>query len=173
MQKITPLHEVEHVASTGSEKFWKGVFELPVKERNVVLNERVKIGSRIETLDEHIVDIRVSEKIPEAWKPIQQARGLPGTEPYVISKGVANAFENLAKTTGNPAYGKVSSNVNGWIDTLAKKGIPASSIAIGTSIKAPPTNGTNCVCTAVKAPVKSAQAPVKSAPAPSKSCGKK
>jgi hypothetical protein len=173
IEKITPIHEVDHVASTSSEWFWKGTFELPIKERNVVLNNRVKIGKDIQTLDEHMVDMRVGAKIPEAWQAIQQTRGLPGTEPYAISKGVANAFENLAKTTGNPAYGKVSNNVNGWIDTLAKKGIPAPLIAIGTPIKATPTNNTSCVCTAVKAPVKSAPAPAKPAPSSAKSGGKK
>ena len=173
IEKITPIHEVEHVASTSSEVFWKGMFELPVKARNVVLNARVKIGSTVQTLDEHMVDMRVGAKIPEAWKEIQQTRGLSGTEPYVISRGVAKSFENLAKTTGNPAYSKVSNNVNGWIETLAKKSIPAPLIAIGVPIKATPTNSTSCVCTAVKAPAKPAPAPSKPAPSSAKSSGKK
>jgi hypothetical protein len=166
IEKITPIHEVEHVASTSSEVFWKGTFELPVQARNVVLNIPVKIGKDIQTLDEHMIDMRIGAKVPEAWKAIQQTRGLPGTEPYVISKGVAKAFENLAKTTGDPAYSKVSNNVNVWIDTLAKKGVPAPAIAIGASIKATPTNSTSCVCTAVKAPAKPA-------PSSAKSSGKK
>jgi hypothetical protein len=173
VQKITPVHEATHVATTNSESFWKGAFDMPPQVRNFLFNKPTLIGGKSVTADELLVDTHVSTRLPGSASTIQQMRGLSGTKPNEITNQLIDVLKTQAKVTGDKAYSTSAKGLETLKNTFNSKGIGLSSVLVGFGANSAPQN--NCTCSApIKStPTKPAPSPAKSAPTPSKSCGKK
>jgi len=172
VEKIVPIHETSHVASTSSEKFWKGPFDMAPQVRNFLFNKETSIGGKVVTADELLVDARVSTRLPGSSSTIQEMRGLSGTKPNEITDKLINVLKTQAKVTGDNAYSTSANGLEALKSTFNSKGIGLSSVLVGGLGANPVSQLNNCTCSINVTP-KTAPAPAKSVPTPSKGSGKR
>jgi hypothetical protein len=164
VEKITPIHEASHVASTSSEAFWKGPFDMAPQVRNFLLNERTPLGGKVVTADELLVDTHVSTRLPGSASTIQQMRGLTGTKPNEITNKLINVLKGEAKATGDKAYSTAANGLETLKSTFNSKGIGLSSVLVGGLGANPVSQLNNCTCsinTTAKIPAKPVSTPSK------------